>query len=174
VKRLLVPVLLLLTIISVAYLGLVYIDNYFQPWRMRETPAVRPHEEPILIMPQGLTPIEGGEELYKATRGEELKSPLDSQNPTAIKAGRRQYFLYCAQCHGKYHDGNGPVGQSFQPLPTDLRSKEVQSLPEGVVFKEISYGIQKPDARQPALATTIAVLDRWRIVTYVKSLGPRQ
>jgi hypothetical protein len=174
VKRLLVPVLLLLTIISVAYLGLVYIDNYFQPWRMRETPAVRPHEEPILIMPQGLVPIEDGEELYRATRGEDLKSPLDPRNPTTIEAGRRQYFLYCAQCHGKYHDGNGPVGQSFHPLPTDLQSKEVQSLPVGVIFKEISYGIQKPDARQPALATTIAVLDRWRIVTYVKSLGPRQ
>jgi mono/diheme cytochrome c family protein len=163
-----------MTIIFVAYLGLIYIDNYSQPWRMRETPAVRPYEEPILPMAAGTVPITGGEALYRASRGENLKSPLDSQNASIIEAGRSQYLLYCAQCHGKHHDGNGPVGQSFHPLPTDLRSKEVQALPAGVVFKEISYGIQKPDARQPALATTITVLDRWRIVTYVKSLGLRQ
>ena len=169
-----VPALLLLTIISVAYLGLLYIDNYFQPWRMRETPAVRPHEEPILSMSQGLVPTKGGEAFYRAARGEDLKSPLDSRDPTTIEAGRSQYFLYCAQCHGRYHDGNGPVGQSFHPLPSDLRSKDVQSTPDGVFFKEISYGIQKPDARQPPLATTISVLDRWRIVAYVKSLGTRQ
>jgi mono/diheme cytochrome c family protein len=156
----------------VAYLGLVYIDNYFQPWRMRETPAVRPHEEPILIMPQGLTPIEGGEELYKATRGEELQSPLNLKDPAVIEAGKKLYFNFCYMCHGPNHDGKGTVGQSFSPLPTDIRSAKVQALPAGVHFKEISYGI--PDGRQPALATTITVLDRWRIVAYVKSLDVRE
>ena len=75
-------------------------------------------------------------------------------------------------CHGPNHDGKGTVGQSFSPLPTDIRSAKVQALPDGVHFKEISYGI--PDGRQPALATTITVLDRWRIVAYVKSLGVRK
>jgi len=64
------------------------------------------------------------------------------------------------------------VGQSFHPLPTDLRSPKVQSLSEGVFFKEISYGI--PGGRQPPLATTIDPLDRWRIIAYVKSLGVRK
>jgi hypothetical protein len=64
------------------------------------------------------------------------------------------------------------VGQSFDPLPTDLRSVKVQTLPEGVLFKEISYGV--PNGRQPPLATTIEVMDRWRIVAYVKSLGVRK
>jgi hypothetical protein len=75
-------------------------------------------------------------------------------------------------CHGPNHDGKGTVGQSFHPLPTDLRSAKVQSKAEGVHFKEISYGV--PKGRQPALATTIPVLDRWRIVAYVKSLGVRR
>jgi mono/diheme cytochrome c family protein len=158
----------------VAYYSLVYIDNDAQPWRMRETPAVRPYEEPMLRMQQGLVPTDGGEALYRAARGEDLKSPLQTNDAAVIAAGGTQYLLYCAQCHGKYHDGNGPVGQSFHPLPTDLRGKKVQSLLEGVLFKEISYGLEKPHARQPALATTISILDRWRIVGYVKSLGPRQ
>ena len=63
----------------------------------------------------------------------------------------------------------GTVGQSFSPLPGDLRSAKVQKLTDGMMFKEISFGI--PDGRQPALATTISEMDRWRIVAYVKSLG---
>jgi hypothetical protein len=45
-------------------------------------------------------------------------------------------------------------------------------MPQGILFKEISYGI--PNGRQPALATTIAVKDRWRIIAHIKSLGPRE
>jgi hypothetical protein len=48
----------------------------------------------------------------------------------------------------------------------------VQSLSEGAFFKEISYGI--PGGKQPPLATTIDPLDRWRIIAYVQSLGPRK
>jgi hypothetical protein len=40
------------------------------------------------------------------------------------------------------------------------------------MFKEISFGV--PGGRQPALATTIAVLERWQIVAYIKSLGVRE
>jgi len=64
------------------------------------------------------------------------------------------------------------VGQSFDPLPSDLQSDKVQSLPQGTLFKEISYGV--PNGRQPALDTTIEVIDRWRIIAYVKSLGSRK
>jgi hypothetical protein len=64
------------------------------------------------------------------------------------------------------------VGQSFHPLPGDLQSARVQSLPQGTLFKEISYGV--PNGRQPALSTTIEMMDRWRIIAYVKSLGLRK
>jgi mono/diheme cytochrome c family protein len=88
-----------------------------------------------------------------------------------LEAGEALYATYCAQCHGRHHDGNGTVGQSFSPLPTDLRSPKVQEADAGRIFKEISYGI--PGGRQPPLATTIEVQDRWRIVAYLKSLGTR-
>jgi hypothetical protein len=77
------------------------------------------------------------------------------------------------QCHGKNFDGYGTVGQSFAPPPGDLRTaKRVQSMPPGMLFKEISYGI--PDGRQPALATTMTVDERWQAIAFVKSLGQRQ
>ena len=40
-------------------------------------------------------------------------------------------------------------------------------------WTESSSGVDRPAARQPALATTIIPDDRWRIVHYVKSLGVR-
>jgi mono/diheme cytochrome c family protein len=172
VKRISIFVLLVLAVLFVAYEALIFIDNYANPGRMRETPGVRPHEQPILPMEKGVVPASGGEALYRASGANELKSPLSPGDQAAIEAGNSLYFTYCAQCHGVHQDGNGTVGQSFNPLPTDLRSAKVQSLPEGALFREISYGI--PKGRQPPLATTIEISDRWRIIAYVKSLGLRK
>ena len=159
-------------VILVAYHLFIYYDNNFPYGRMWETPAVRPHEEPILIMEAGIIPHRGGEQIYMATPSEALISPLVKENTEDIEKGKKGYFTFCAQCHGKYYDGNGTVGQSFSPLPTDLKSKKVQETSDGKMFKEISFGV--PGGRQPALATTIAALERWQIIAYIKSLGIRK
>jgi mono/diheme cytochrome c family protein len=139
--------------------------------RMWETPAIKPHERPIPVATQGIVPFDGGEVRLRHTPVAELAPPFILADAQQIEAGERGYFTFCAQCHGKYHDGNGTVGQSFAPLPGDLRSPKVQRMPVGTLFKEISYGI--PGGRQPALATTIAAPLRWQIIAYVKSLGNR-
>lgn len=161
-------------IVFIAYQALTYYDNNFRYGRMRETPAVRPHEEPLLIMEPGVVPFSGGEMNYLTRKPDDLKSPLEMSNPETIKRGQAVYFTFCMQCHGKNHDGNATVGQSFSPLPTDLRSPKVQTELEGNIFWGISYGLPEGKGRQPALATTIDVLDRWRAVAYVKSLGVRE
>jgi len=159
-------------ILLVAYLALMKYDNDFRHGRMRETPAIRPHENPIPIMEAGVVPFGGGEAIYRATDGDVLKSPIPLDDPNHIADGKLGYFTFCKQCHGPRHDGNGTVGQSFAPLPTDLQSPKVQEMSEGAIFKDISFGL--PDGRQPALATTIRATDRWKIVAYVKSLGVRK
>jgi mono/diheme cytochrome c family protein len=172
VKKYLIFLIALGIVVLLAYEALIYYDENFRYGRMWETPAVRPHEEPPLSMPRGTVPQQGGEEIYKATPAELLESPLTMSDQAQIQQGRMLYSKFCSQCHGKNHDGNATVGQSFHPLPTDLRSPKVQSLSEGAFFKEISYGI--PEGRQPPLATTVDPLDRWRIIAYVKSLGSRK
>jgi mono/diheme cytochrome c family protein len=82
------------------------------------------------------------------------------------------YFTFCAQCHGPGFDGNGTVGQSFSPVPADLRSAKVQAAPAGELFKTVSYGI--PGGRQPPLDTTVTVNDRWSVIAFVQSLGIRR
>lgn len=155
-----------------AVLALRLIDDYADFWRMRETPGVKPHEEPLLIMAEGVVPVSAAEAILRITNADELQSPLNLEDPIVIEAGKKLYFNFCFMCHGPNYDGQGTVGQSFSPLPTDIRSAKVQALPAGVHFKEISYGI--PGGRQPALATTISILDRWRIVAFIKSLGVRE
>jgi mono/diheme cytochrome c family protein len=159
-------------VILAVYHALIYYDNNFRYGRMRETPAVRPYEEPLLIREAGLVPFNGGEAIYRVSAGVDLNSPVDMAQPAAIDRGKAVYLIYCAQCHGYNYDGNGTVGQSFAPLPTDLRSAKVQSSPPGELFKSISYGI--PDGRQPPLHSTIIIEDRWKVIAFVKSLGTRE
>ena len=158
-------------VLLVGYQGLMYYDNNFRYGRMRETPAVRPLEEPVLIEEAGLVPISGGEAIYRVSAGIDINSPINMAEPAIISRGKAVYLTYCAQCHGYNHDGKGTVGQSFAPLPTDLRNAKVQSSPSGELFKSVSYGI--PDGRQPPLHATITIEDRWKVIAFVKSLGPR-
>ena len=171
-KKKLVILLLPIVVIVGAHYALTLIDNVLKVGRMWETPGVRPHEQPMLVMQTGTVPVSGGEALYRSAPPASLEFPEGAESEAGITGGKKGYMTYCAQCHGSHHDGNGTVGQSFAPLPTDLRSAKVQALSPGVMFKEISYGI--PDGRQPPLATTIEVNERWTIVAYVKSLGVRK
>mgnify|MGYP003572130935 FL=1 len=167
-----IGLIIVIGIIGLAgYEALMYYDNNFRYGRMRETPAVRPYEEPLLKMEAGLVPIDGGEAVYRTTAGIDLIAPIKMEDAAVIARGKAVYLTFCAQCHGYNHDGNGTVGQSFKPLPTDLRSPKVQATFEGELFKSISYGI--PGGRQPALETTVTIDDRWHVVAFVKSLGIR-
>jgi len=171
-KRILILAVFVAVVLTAAYTVITLYDTNLKVGRMWETPAVRPHERKLLIMEPGVVPFGGGEAEYRNAKAEDLISPFKNDDPKVVASGKSLYFTYCAQCHGKYHDGNGTVGQSFHPLPGDLQSARVQSLPQGTLFKEISYGV--PNGRQPALATTIEMMDRWRIIAYVKSLGLRK
>ncbi|MFH1487838.1 MAG: cytochrome c [Pseudomonadota bacterium] len=171
-KKVFLIIPLAVIVVLLAYEGLILYDNHFRYGRMWETPAVRPLEIPALPVPAGVVPFEGGEELLKLTPAQDIKSPLKRDDPEKLRLGEARYFTFCAQCHGKDFDGKGTVGQSFHPPLPDLKSREVQSLSEGVLFKRISYGT--PNGRQPPLATTIDLADRWRIIAFIQSLGERR
>jgi len=171
-KRVTILLLAVSVVLLTAYGAITAYDYNMKYGRMWSTPAIRPYEQPLLVMEPGLVPVTGGETQWRLTAARDLVSPLAGA-PAAevIASGKTLYDRYCQQCHGRAFDGQGTVGQSFAPLPSDLRSAKVQALIPGALFKEISYGV--PDGRQPALATTIDPSDRWRIIAFVKSLGIR-
>ena len=150
---------------------LPFLRNCFPYGRMRETPAVKPYERPMPVMETDVIPVTDTEAVYRTADGLSLLSPLPSGDPAAIQRGGVVYSTFCEQCHGKYQDGLGTVGQSFAPLSADLRSSKVQSLPDGILFQHISYG---NGGRQPPLATTIRISDRWSVIAFIKSIGTRE
>jgi hypothetical protein len=87
-KKIVVIAVLLAAILFVGYEALIIIDDNFRYGRMRETPAVRPHEKELLTMKQGVIPFEGGEAIYRAADGKRLKSPFVKGDPNSIKLGK--------------------------------------------------------------------------------------
>jgi mono/diheme cytochrome c family protein len=154
-------------VLLAAYQALIYYDNNFRYGRMRETPGVKPHEEPLLKMEAGLVPVSGGDGVLMAQEPASIRPPFEMEAEATIARGRLVYFSFCAQCHGNNFDGRGTVGQSFNPLPTDLRDERIRRKPASELFKTISYGVA--GGRQPALHTTITIDDRWRVVAFIKS-----
>nr|VFK07948.1 MAG: Cytochrome C oxidase, cbb3-type, subunit III [Candidatus Kentron sp. H] len=165
-------VLLIVTAVVLAFLSVTNLyDDNLSVGRMWETPGIRPHERPLPVIDTHSIPIDGGEALLRLSDPQTLKAPFDITRPEIVAAGKIGYGHFCVHCHGKDHDGNGTVGQSFTPLPGDLRGAMVQSQPVGQLWHEISYG--RPDGRQPPLASTISLNERWRIAGYILSLGRR-
>lgn len=171
-KRILSLGLIVTTLGLMAWGAITLYDELLSVGRMWETPAIKPHEKPIPVMAAGSVPVHGGEALFRAAADESLVAPFEMTDATAIEGGQIAYQRYCVHCHGPNFDGYGTVGQSFAPTPGDLRSEKIQAISVGTLFKEISYGI--PGGRQPALATTMSVEDRWRAIAFIKSLGRRE
>ncbi len=133
--------------------------------RMKDQESVRTYEAQPPDMPKGTIPIHGGFTVLKASRPQNLRNPLPSA-PDVLEKGRIGYGYFCIMCHGPNLDGMGTVGQSFSPLPTDLKSPYVEEQSEGELFYKISFGFK----RQPPLADTVSEGDLWAIIRYVRSV----
>ena len=134
--------------------------------RMREDEAVQTFKARLPVMSAVAIPSTGGIEVLRHADPNGLKNPVPN-TPESVAEGKQRYFYYCVQCHGPAADGNGTVGQSFAPLPSNLRSLEVQQQSDGLLFARISLGY----LRHPPLWYTVAEEHRWALVNYIRSLG---
>ena len=134
--------------------------------RMKQQESIHTYETVMPEMPGETIPVEDGYEIMRKMNPEELKNPLPS-NREVVERGRNGYAYYCAMCHGPRADGNGTVGQSFAPLPRDLKNPYVQKQSDGELFHKISFGF----ARHPPLAYVVAEGERWAIIHYIRSLA---
>ena len=82
--------------------------------------------------------------------------------------GQERYDIYCAVCHDKAGDGQGPAvaREGGFMAPPSLHGSWVRGFHPGKVFDVISNG----GPNMPAYASQIPVEDRWAIVGYVKAL----
>jgi mono/diheme cytochrome c family protein len=134
--------------------------------RMRAQPKFVPYEVAFAALPAGVVPIE---EYYapapSVAEAAAMKNPVEP-NSTNIERGRVYYGYYCAFCHGANGNGEGPVGQSYMPRPTDLRTDKVRKMTDGELMRAMLVGT----GHEPVLEYTIDAPKRWYIVTYVRWL----
>jgi hypothetical protein len=134
--------------------------------RMTDDEAVNTYGKKMPAMPPHTIPVDGGIEDLRSTDPKTLVNPVPS-TPRSLEQGRLAYSYFCVHCHGPLADGNGTVGQSFSPLPTDLRAPAVQGQSDGELFAKISLGYK----RHPPLALTVARNDRWAVINYLRFLA---
>ncbi len=63
---------------------------------------------------------------------------------TTYEAGRQQFLIQCAHCHGLAGDGKGWDGTYLNPAPANLQKKLASSQPditEGTTFAKVTNGI---------------------------------
>jgi mono/diheme cytochrome c family protein len=133
--------------------------------RMKDQEALQTYETPLPEMPGRSIPVTGGIQIVKETPPENLSNPLP-QNQEVLDRGKAGYGNYCVMCHGPKFNGNGTVGQSFSPLPTNLKDPYVQDQSDGRLFYTITFGLK----RHPGLGFMITENNRWAIVHYIRSL----
>jgi mono/diheme cytochrome c family protein len=133
--------------------------------RMKDQASVRTYKKEMPEMDTRTIPVKEGFQILANADARKLTNPLP-QTPGSIKQGKESYGYYCVQCHGPKGDGEGTVGQSFSPLPADLRSDGVQVQSDGELYAKIRLGYK----RHPRLYTTISQADTWAVVDYMRSL----
>jgi mono/diheme cytochrome c family protein len=133
--------------------------------RMYDQESVRTYKKQIPEMPPETIPTTGGFQILNKAEPKSLKNRL-AYNKESVEQGKEAYGYFCVHCHGPKADGNGTVGQSFAPLPTNLTDLTVQEQSDGELFSKISLGF----GRHPPLASTVFEADRWAVVNYIRFL----
>lgn len=154
-------------------LGAVFLAQVLFLWgcewgHMKKDEAVHTYERTLPDMPKRSIPVDGGIQILREANPLELRNPVPD-GVQMVDRGRERYSFYCQQCHGVKADGNGTVGQSFAPLPTNLKGRTVQEQTDGELFYKISLGFN----RHPPLYYTITEENRWAIIRYLRSIADR-
>jgi mono/diheme cytochrome c family protein len=106
-------------------------------------------------------------------------SPLGPASLEHVNRGRSLFVQHCVTCHGEHGRGDGPSARLHARrsgyAPRDLSRLDVQAnLTDGEIFWKISNGWRpKGKIVMPGVGNDVAPDDRWRLVTYVRSLAAK-
>ncbi len=99
------------------------------------------------------------------------KNPLQADSD-ALPAGREDFLMRCAICHGVDGSGKTPVGQNLYPRVPDLHASATQNLTDGEIHYIIENGVQltgMPAWEDPHRESND---DSWKLVLFIRSLRP--
>jgi mono/diheme cytochrome c family protein len=136
--------------------------------RMYDQEHIRAYQAEFPPMPEGVVPVEDpGTAIPSAEAAAGLACPV-ADTPANRERGRVYYQYYCVACHGEKGDGAGPVGQSYLPVPADLRSPKIQAYADGRLLRAILTGT----GHEPVLEYNVNPEHRWYLVLYTRTFAP--
>ncbi len=145
--------------------GVIYI-MFVNP-RMRTQDKATPYRALLPPMPAQIAPVE-----VVAVPEPSVAISPPSPNPLpntlqTLKTGQVYYSYYCLFCHGPGGRGDGPVGRSYVPTPTDLTAASVQGLSDETLYRAMLAGV----GHDPVLSYVVIPEAPWYIVRYVRTLS---
>jgi len=155
-----------IVLIVAAVIAIVALYLMFSGPRMRVQPKLLPYQALMPPTPEGTVPVAAQSALVPLA---EVVGQLRNSLPdTALtrETGRVYYGYYCAFCHGQTGHGDGPVGYSYTPAPTDLTLSRVQALSDGALYRAMLTGV----GHEPVLGHVMRPQATWYIVSYVRVL----
>jgi mono/diheme cytochrome c family protein len=92
----------------------------------------------------------------------------------AISAGGVLYREYCAACHGKAGEGDGPKAQDLGPqMPSIADTIDLHSPTDAYLLWIIFEGGKPFRTRKPAFADKLTARQAWRLIRYMRAKFPK-
>ncbi|MCP5115548.1 MAG: cytochrome c [bacterium] len=118
-------------------------------------------------IPRGFTPIHYDATPEDALRAaDKLANPYVADDKEAVKRGESVFTSFCRHCHGAGGRGDGAVVLRGYPGPPSFFAEEPLARKDGQMFHIISYG----QGKMPAHASQISREDRWKVISYIRTL----
>lgn len=122
-------------------------------------------------IPRGHMPYPYKQKSYddQILAGKELVNPIEA-NDKNLERGKKQFEIYCSNCHGLSGDGKGYLFTSglFPAKPTSLIGDVVQNKPDGEIYHIITMG--SLSGLMGAHGSQIHPDDRWKIINYLRTV----
>jgi len=98
----------------------------------------------------------------------DLVNPLKA-NAANINAGKQQFEVSCAVCHGSSAKGDGQAASQLNPPPTDLQfAVHTPIASDGFLYWSIAEGGAPVGSAMPAFRSSLKPEDIWRIILYLR------
>jgi mono/diheme cytochrome c family protein len=113
---------------------------------------------------------------HAQTRGDNastraVKNPV-AATPASITAGAAAFKKYCAFCHGIDAKGNGPLAPKDSNPPDLTDAMWEFGSTDGEIYAVITDGAG-PNSKMVGFKKKMPDQDRWNIINYLRSLGPK-
>ena len=98
------------------------------------------------------------------------KEAASRQNPVpqdaaAVERGKQLFAQFCAGCHGKNGQGDGPAAAALKPKPTNL-AERAGPHPDG----DFAWKIANGRGPMPAFKNQLAENQIWDLTHFIQSL----